>query len=95
VVGAAIEKSASAVGRLLTEASLITLDRPIRDDKSGTDLVEAAIPEFAAAFNVAIPSQIVLDLPDRWSPILVLHTAALVAVLRGSMAAVGNRGECP
>jgi len=77
-----IEKSASAVARLLTEAEPIQLGDQITEHSSGTDLVAAAVPQFARALRIAAPQQVEAELPARHVPVLVLHTAALVAVLR-------------
>jgi tetratricopeptide (TPR) repeat protein len=80
-----IEKSAPAVWGLLNEARPIRLDKPINEDTSDSELVRAAIPCFARALGVPIPRRPEFELPTTRVPVLVLHTAALVAVLRFTM----------
>jgi hypothetical protein len=77
-----IEKSAPAVGQLLTEAEPIALATQITQDISPMDLVTDAIPQFAYALNCATPDEVELELPSHHVPVLVLHAAALIAVLR-------------
>jgi tetratricopeptide (TPR) repeat protein len=77
-----IEKSAPAVGRLLTETEPVRLTERIAEDISDENLVFAAVPQFARALKCPIPEGITLELPPHRVPVLVLHTAALVAVLR-------------
>ena len=48
---------------------------------SGADLVRAAVPEFARAVGVAVPGTVQVTVPEGPVPILVLHAAALLAVL--------------
>ena len=78
------EKSAAAVGGLLAESDPVRLDKPITGDVADADLVAAAVPYFSRALNMAIPERIEFELPTRRMPVLVLHTAALVAVLRSA-----------
>jgi hypothetical protein len=77
-----IEKSAPAVGQLLTEAEPIRLAEQITKKTSEADLIADAIPQFARALKCAVPEQIEFELPAQPVPVLVLHTAALVAALR-------------
>jgi len=77
-----IEKSAPAVGQLLTERKLISLGVEITREFSAADLIAEAVPQFARALNCALPEGIAFDLPSENVPVLVLHTAALIAVLR-------------
>lgn len=79
-----IEKSASAVGRLLTEAAPLPLAEPITTRALDVELVRTAMPYFAKALRVAVPVNVDFELPDHRVPVLVLHAAALVAVLRFS-----------
>ncbi len=48
---------------------------------SGADLVHAAVPEFARAVGVAAPGTVQVTVPEGPVPILVLHAAALLAIL--------------
>ena len=77
-----IEKSAFAVARLLTEAEPIRLTEQISQETSDANLLVDAIPQFALALRCLAPDQAEFELPTRRVPVLVLHTAALVAVLR-------------
>jgi hypothetical protein len=74
------EESAPAVAQLLSAASTIHLDTPI-EDVPDADLAAAAVPFFAAELGVPPPSP-AFELPPQRVPVLVLHAAALVAVLR-------------
>jgi tetratricopeptide (TPR) repeat protein len=78
------ERSAAAVSRLLTEAEPLYLATSISDDLSDANLVKAAVPYFADALGVRVPPDVKFQLPDSRVPVLVLHTAALVAVLRSA-----------
>ena len=77
-----IERSASAVARLLRKAGPIRLAEQITQETSDADLVADAIPQFARTLKCATPERAEFELPAHRAPVLVLHTAALVAVLR-------------
>jgi hypothetical protein len=77
-----IEASAFAVARLLTEAAPIRLADEITRETSDAELVAQAIPQFARVLRCAVPEQAEFELSGQGVPVLVLHTAALVAVLR-------------
>jgi hypothetical protein len=77
-----VEKSASAVGRLLTEAAPLRLDAPVTETQSDAELAAAAVPFFARALKVSVPERVEFELPADRVPVLVLHAAALVTVLR-------------
>ena len=77
-----IERSAPAVGHLLTRAEPIGLAEQIAAGTTDADLAAAAVPQFARALKCAPPEQVRFDLPPQRVPVLVLHTAALIAVLR-------------
>ena len=79
-----IEESAPAIGRLLTAADPISLAGPVTAEASDEDLVMAALPYFADASGLPVPEQVEFELPARRAPVLVLHAAALVAVLRSA-----------
>ncbi len=48
---------------------------------SGADLARAAVPKFARAVGVAVAGTVQVTVPEGPVPILVLHAAALLAVL--------------
>jgi tetratricopeptide (TPR) repeat protein len=75
------EESAPAVAQLLSETDPIHMDAPI-EDVSDRDLATSALPYFAMKLRVAVPARVEFQLPPQRVPVLVLHTAALVAVLR-------------
>jgi tetratricopeptide (TPR) repeat protein len=77
-----IETSPPAVGRLLTAAEPVRLAETITTHASDAELVAAAIPYFSRALDVDVPEEAEFELPARRVPVLVLHAAALVAVLR-------------
>jgi tetratricopeptide (TPR) repeat protein len=77
-----IEKSASAVGRLLIEVAPIRLEPQITEGVSDLALLNAAVPQFSRALECPAPNHVEFELPQRHLPVLVLHTAAIVAVLR-------------
>jgi hypothetical protein len=77
-----IEKSAPAIGALLTQAEPIQLAEQIAQETPDAVLVEHAVPQFAHALGCATPDRVEFELPLHRVPVLVLHTAALVAVLR-------------
>ncbi len=79
-----IEKSAPAVGGLLTEAAPVRLEPPVTADVSDAALVAAAMPYFARALGMEAPARAEFELPAGRVPILVAHAAALIAVLRSA-----------
>ena len=78
------EQSAYAVARLLTEARPIHLDAPVSGAESDAELAARAVPCFARALGAPEPRQVDFTLPAGRVPVLVLHAAALVAVLRST-----------
>ena len=84
------EGAPPAVARLLNEASPKDLEAPVAGDVSDAELVAAAVPYFARALGRAIPDHIELELPSNHVPVLVLHAAALLAVLRSSTEPAGQ-----
>ena len=77
-----IEAADPVVARMLTETKPLRLTAPVSVDASDADLAEAAVPYFARALSVAVPEQVSVQPADRRVPMLVLHAAALVALLR-------------
>jgi tetratricopeptide (TPR) repeat protein len=75
------EESSPAVAQLLSDTDPIGLQAPI-DDIPDLDLAVSALACFAARLGAAVPAGVVFELPPQRAPVLVLHTAALVAVLR-------------
>jgi tetratricopeptide (TPR) repeat protein len=78
------EKSAYAIGRLLTQTKPIFLADQVSQEASSARLVADAVPQFARALGSAGPVPVQFEVPPHPVPILVLHTAALIAVLRFS-----------
>ena len=67
------EESSAAVGRLLAAAGPVRLEAPVSGELSDAELA-AAVPFFARALGVPVPSAVVFDLPaGRRVPVLVLH----------------------
>jgi len=84
------EEPAPAVAHLLREASPIRLDAPITSQLSDAQLATEAVPFFTRELKLTSPSEVVFDVPnDRRLPVLVLHAAALLAVLRSAGASTG------
>jgi len=77
-----IDGSVPAVARLLTETEPVRLDGPVRADASDAGLAEAAVPYFAGALAVPLPGRVEIEVAARRMPVLMLHAAALVALLR-------------
>jgi tetratricopeptide (TPR) repeat protein len=68
--------------RLLAEtAELVRVGALAGGPVSGADLVRAAVPEFARAVKAPVPEVAEVVIPAGPVPILVLHAAALLAVL--------------
>jgi tetratricopeptide (TPR) repeat protein len=77
-----ISASEPAAARLLTEAAPLRLAARLSEDASDTDLARAALTYFARALSIAVPEQVTVEPAARPMPVLVLHAAALVALLR-------------
>jgi tetratricopeptide (TPR) repeat protein len=69
------------VRRLVAAAGPVPVSTVLGEMASGADLVRAALPEFARAVGTAVPAQVEVQIPAGPVPILVLHAAALLAVL--------------
>lgn len=83
------EQSPPAIARLLGEAPPIELGPLLAGDRPDTALAETAVPYFADALNTPPPGDVAFQLPVGPVPVLVLHAAALVAVLRSAAAGPG------
>ena len=79
-----IADSPPETARLLTEAPAVELDMLAGPGISDADLAEAAVPHFAAALQRPAPDRIAVERAARRVPILLVHAAALVAVLRSA-----------
>jgi hypothetical protein len=84
--GQLIEQSEPAIRLMLTEAEPLQLVRPVAPDIGDGELARAALPHFASALHLAVPLQVRFGLPAQRMPVLLLHAAALVAVLRSAAA---------
>jgi tetratricopeptide (TPR) repeat protein len=71
----------AAVRQLVQAAPRWELSPRVDPSRSSAELVRSAVPHFAAALNVAPPAAVEVSVPDD-APLLVVHAAALVAVLR-------------
>jgi tetratricopeptide (TPR) repeat protein len=71
-----------AIRALVGNAKLLSLSADLDSGLDPRALVEQAIPHFALALGIDPPHQLSVDLPMTPVPVLVLHAAALVAVLR-------------
>ena len=81
-------ESAPAVTRLLAEHDPVRLDGPVADVPDA-DLAAAAVPFFAGRLGVPVPKRVVFGFPAGRVPVLMLHAAALVAVLRSQASPPG------
>jgi tetratricopeptide (TPR) repeat protein len=77
-----IEESPQPVARMLTTERPVQLDAPVAAKVTDEELAADAVPYFAQALGVPAPDPVAFELPKRRAPVLVLHAAALVAVLR-------------
>jgi hypothetical protein len=77
-----VEKTPAVVRQMLSAVRPVRLDTPVKADVSDADLVWAAVPYFCRALGIDQPKHLEFDLPPGRAPMLVLHAAALVAVLR-------------
>jgi tetratricopeptide (TPR) repeat protein len=71
----------AAVRQLLQTCPRWELSARVDATRSSAELVSSAVPSFAAALNVPVPSTIDVAVPED-APLLVVHAAALVTVLR-------------
>jgi tetratricopeptide (TPR) repeat protein len=69
------------VRRLVAAAKLVPVGSGVGQAASGADLIRAAVPEFARALGTAVPDLVEVQIPAAPVPILVLHAAALLAVM--------------
>ncbi|MFD1116240.1 tetratricopeptide repeat protein, partial [Sphaerisporangium aureirubrum] len=84
------------VRELVEDTLVVELAVALDDQRSDADVVRAALPYFADRLGVDVPQRIVVEMPGGQGrlPVLVLHAAALVAVLdrSGPTGAVGSGG---
>jgi tetratricopeptide (TPR) repeat protein len=79
-----IGASHPAMSRLLRESEPLRLRASISEDASDADLAEAAVPYFARALSVHVPERVTVEPADRRVPVLVVHAATVLALLRFS-----------
>jgi tetratricopeptide (TPR) repeat protein len=77
-----LRSDVAAVRGLVRAYPPLTLSAQVDSARRPVELVHAAMPHFAAALNVRAPTKIEVTVPDDEVPLLVLHAAALLAVLR-------------
>jgi tetratricopeptide (TPR) repeat protein len=79
---AQLEASADADLRMLIASAGRVPVGTLKDNAhDSAELVRSAVREFARVLRVAVPGPVQVTLPERAVPILVLHAAALLAVL--------------
>jgi tetratricopeptide (TPR) repeat protein len=73
------------VARLLTEAPPLRLGRPLSPAATDADVAAAAVPHFAAAMSLELRGKPEVERAAMRLPVLLLHTAALLALLRSAV----------
>jgi tetratricopeptide (TPR) repeat protein len=76
-----LRSDVAAVRGLVQAYPPLMLSAQVDSARRPAELVHAAAPHFAAALNVRAPTKIEVTVPDE-VPLMVLHAAALLAVLR-------------
>ena len=79
-----IGASGPAMSELLSETEPLRLAAPVSEDASDADLAKAAVPYFARALSVDVPERVTVEPADRRVPVLVIHAATMLALLRFS-----------
>ena len=77
-----LEAAASPAGSAVARALTLPLEADPEAELSDRELVAAAVPQFARYFDLPEPSGVEVELSAGPVPLLVLHAAALVVVLR-------------
>jgi len=77
-----IESSGPAVVQLLTCTLPIRLGRQLAESVSDAELAAIAAPHFARALSIEVPERVGIERAARRVPVLLVHAAALAAVLR-------------
>lgn len=77
-----VEMAPAAVRQMLSVVRPVRLDTPVAEDVSDSDLARAAVPYFCRALGIPQPGSVQFEFPAIRAPLLVVHAAALVAVLR-------------
>jgi hypothetical protein len=72
------------VARFLDQAHPVQLDAPLDEVKTDAALAATAVPFFARALDIPSPASVTFELQGDRVPVLVLHAAALVTVLRSA-----------
>ena len=88
-----VAESDQGVSELLRQAPPVLLDAAVDPAESDAELAAAAAPYFAAALDLPAP-RVEFQLPPERVPVLVLHAAALVAVLRSATDSAPQRMVC-
>ena len=78
-----VRESDNRVSQLLEEVLPVRLGAAVDPAESDAELAAAAVPYFAAELKLPVP-RVEFALPPERVPVLVLHAAALVAVLRSA-----------
>jgi tetratricopeptide (TPR) repeat protein len=76
-----LRSDVAAVRELVQAYPPLVLSTQVDAARPAAELVRAAVPHFAAALNVRPPAKVDVTVPGE-VPLLVLHAAALLAVLR-------------
>ena len=74
------------VARRLTDCAPLQLDAPVTAGTTDAGMAEAAVPYFARALSMPAPGRVEVERAAQRVPVLLLHAAALVALLRFSTA---------
>ncbi|HEY3953209.1 MAG TPA: tetratricopeptide repeat protein [Streptosporangiaceae bacterium] len=82
--GLLVEGCPPAVARLLTEAPPVRLDGPLDAGLTDAEVAAAAVPHFAAAMSLQAQGRLEIERSALRLPVLLLHAAALLAVLRSA-----------
>ncbi|MEV4159947.1 hypothetical protein [Nonomuraea dietziae] len=86
-----LDTESHAVRDLVARTSVLELAPALDSDRDDLQVIEDALPSFAAALGCPVPQvAFTVDAEERL-PVLVLHAAALVAVLDQEQGTVGGR----
>ena len=77
-----IEGAEPPVVQLLTATLPVRLGRRLAEGVPDAELAAIAVPHFASALSIDVPEQVDVERAARRVPVLLVHAAALAAVLR-------------
>src|SRR5262249_44262438 len=77
-----ISAAGTTASRLVTETQPPQVTMHVSGEAPDADLAKAAVPHFARALSLATPRQAPVAPAERRTPLLAVHAAALVALLR-------------